>query len=109
MEAVRTPSGTGVRAKHRSLVFAKKRGGGKLLPLPFTTFSEIVALGFKARVYCPSCYEHRPIDTLAENLRDRCFATTRFRSTKIRCTGKSRASGAKQITASSLIGAPGAC
>jgi len=66
---------------------AKRHGGGKLLPLPFTTFSEIVALGLKARVYCPSCYEHRPIDTLAENLSERCFATTRFRCTKIRYTG----------------------
>jgi hypothetical protein len=30
---------------------AKAKGGGKLHPLPFTTSSEIVALGLKARVY----------------------------------------------------------
>jgi hypothetical protein len=48
--------------------------------LPFTTFGEMAALGLKAKVYCPSCYEHRPNDPAAEHLRDRCFATTRFRS-----------------------------
>jgi hypothetical protein len=58
-----------------------------LHPLPFTTFGEIAALGFKATVYCSACYEHRPIDLGAEHLRDRCFATTRFRCTKIRYTG----------------------
>ena len=31
---------------------AKKQGGGKLHPLPFTTFGEIAALGLKATVYC---------------------------------------------------------
>jgi hypothetical protein len=63
---------------------AKKRGGGKLLPLPFTTFGEIAALGLKASVYCSRCYAHRPIDPAAGNLRERCFETTR---TKIRYTG----------------------
>ena len=58
-----------------------------LHPLPFTTFGELAALGFKATVYCSSCYEHRPIDPAAEHLRDRCFAMTRFRCTKIRYTG----------------------
>jgi hypothetical protein len=57
-----------------------------LHPLPFTTFGEIAALGLKATVYCSACYEHRPIDP-AEHLRDRCFATTRFRCIKIRYTG----------------------
>src|SRR5260370_3657056 len=57
-----------------------------LHPLPFTTFGEIAALGFRARVYCSRCYEHRSIDLAAEHLRDRCFATTRFRCTKIRYT-----------------------
>jgi hypothetical protein len=66
---------------------AKIEGGGKLHPLPFKTFSEIAALGFKARVYCSRCYEHRAIDPVAEYLRERCFATTRFRCTKIRYTG----------------------
>jgi hypothetical protein len=65
----------------------KAKGVGKLHPLPFTTFGEIAALGLKAMVYCPGCYEHRPIDPTAEHLRDRCFATTRFRCTKIRNTG----------------------
>ena len=37
--------------------------------------------------YCSSCYNHRPIDATAAHLRDRCFATTRFRCTKIRYTG----------------------
>jgi hypothetical protein len=87
MEAVRTLSGDRVRAKHGSLVMAKKQGGGKLLPLPFTTFGEIAALGLKATVYCSRCYEHRPIDPAAEHLHDRCFSTTRFRCTKIRYTG----------------------
>ena len=58
-----------------------------LHPLPFTTFGQIAAFGFKAKVYCPGCYEHRSIDLAAEHLRDRCFATTRFRCTKIRYTG----------------------
>ena len=58
-----------------------------LHPLPFTTFGEIAALGLKATVYCPACYEHRSIDPTAEHLRNRCFATTRFRCTKIRYTG----------------------
>ena len=51
---------------------AKAKGGGKLHPLPFTTFGEIAALGLKPTVYCSACYEHRPIDPLAEHLRDRC-------------------------------------
>jgi hypothetical protein len=38
-------------------------------------------------VYCPCCYEHRSIDPAAGHLRDRCFATARFRCTKIRYTG----------------------
>jgi hypothetical protein len=54
---------------------------------PLTTFGEIAALGLNATVYCSRCYEHRPIDPAAEHLRDRCFATTRFRCTKIRHTG----------------------
>ena len=58
-----------------------------LHPLPFTTFGEIAALAFKASVYCSRCYEHRSIDLAAEHLRDRCFATTRFRCPKIRYTG----------------------
>jgi hypothetical protein len=60
---------------------AKKQGGGKLLPLPFTTFGAIAALDLKATVYCSRCYQHRPINPAAEHLRDRCFATTRFRVT----------------------------
>jgi hypothetical protein len=64
-----------------------KAKGGKLRPLPFKTFGEIAALGLKATVYCSACHEHRPIDLGAEHLRDRCFATTRFRCTKIRYTG----------------------
>ena len=66
---------------------AKRQGGGKLHPLPFKTFSEIAALGFKARVYCSRCYEHRAIDPVAEYLRERCFATTRFRCGEVRYTG----------------------
>jgi hypothetical protein len=66
---------------------AKAKGGGKLHRLPFKTFGEIAALDLKATVYCSRCYEHRPIDPTAEHLRDRCFATTRFRCTEIRYTG----------------------
>jgi hypothetical protein len=58
-----------------------------LHPLPFTTFGELVALEFKAKIYCSRCYEHRPVNQTAVHLRDRCFATTRFRCTKIRYTG----------------------
>jgi hypothetical protein len=58
-----------------------------LHPLPFTTFGEMAALGLKATVYCSGCYEHRLIDPTAEHFRDHCFATTRFRCTKIRYTG----------------------
>jgi hypothetical protein len=61
-----------------------------LHPLPFTTIGEIAALGLKATVYCSACYEHRNIDPAAERLRDRCFATTRFRCTEIRYTGAVR-------------------
>jgi hypothetical protein len=66
---------------------AKKQGGGKLLPLPFTTFGEIGTLCLKATVYCSRCFQHRPIDPAAEHLRDRCFATTRFRCCEVRYTG----------------------
>jgi len=45
---------------------AKKQCGGKLLPLPFTTFGEAAALGFEASVYCSRCYEHRSIDPAAD-------------------------------------------
>jgi hypothetical protein len=62
-----------------------------LHPLPFTTFGEIAALGLKATVYCSACYEHRPIDPTAEHLRDRYFATTRFRCTKVRLLAPSAA------------------
>ena len=65
----------------------KKQGGGRLLRLPFATFGELAALGLKATIYCSNCYEHRPIDPAAQHLRDRCFATTRFRCTKTRYTG----------------------
>ncbi|SRR5216683_7727890 len=47
---------------------------------------ELAALGLKAAVYCSRCYAHRSIDPAADHLRDRCFATTRFRCTKIRYT-----------------------
>jgi 2-haloacid dehalogenase len=47
---------------------AKAKGGGKLHPLPFTTFGEIAALGLKATVHCSACYEHRPIDPTVEML-----------------------------------------
>ena len=66
---------------------AKKQGGGKLYPLPFTTFGESASLDLKATVYCSRCFQHRPIDPDAEHLRDRCFATTRFRCCEARYTG----------------------
>ena len=56
--------------------------------LPFTTFGEAAALGLEAHVYCPSCYTTRQVDPAADHLRDRCFATTRFRCTNVRWTGK---------------------
>jgi hypothetical protein len=59
-----------------------------LHPLPFTTFGEMSALGLAAAVYCSRCYETRRIDSASETLRDRCFATARFRCTKVRYTGE---------------------
>ena len=80
-----------------------------LHPLPFATFAELAARGFKATVYCSRCYEHRPIDLAAEHLRDRCFATTRFRcTTKIRYTGAvCGSSGSVEIEPSVLLPAGG--
>jgi hypothetical protein len=85
--ALRVARGQGIRLAKAESVMAKKKGGGKLLPLPFTTFGDLAALGLKATVYCSRCYQHRPIDPAAEHLRDRCFATTRFRCCEIRYTG----------------------
>ena len=56
---------------------AKRQGGGRLVPLPFTTFGELAAIDLKATVYCSRCYEHPALIQLP-TLRDRCFATTRF-------------------------------
>ena len=64
---------------------AKAKGGGKMHPLPLETFAE-----------CPwpqgdglllRCCAHRTIDPSAEHLRDRSFASIRFRCAKIRYTG----------------------
>ena len=75
-----------------------------LRPLPFMTFGEIAALGYRATVYCSRCYEHRPIEASADHLRDRCFATTRFRCTKIRYTGAvCGSSGSVEIEPSVLL------
>jgi hypothetical protein len=49
-----------------------------LRPLPFTTFREIAALQLEAHVYCSRCYALRQIDPSADQVRDRCFAGTRF-------------------------------
>jgi hypothetical protein len=49
--------------------------------LPFTTFGEAAALGLEAYVYCPTCFTTRQLDPAADHLRDRCFASTRFRCT----------------------------
>jgi hypothetical protein len=59
-----------------------------LHPLPFTTFGEMAALSLEAAVYCSRCYETRRIDHASEILRDRYFATARFRCTKVRYTGE---------------------
>ena len=107
MEAVATPSGIGAGHKHGSLVMAKNRDGGRLLPLPSTTFGEAVALGFEASVYCSRCYEYRPVDPAAEHLRDRCFATARFRCTKIRYTGAGCGSGSVVINPPVLLSVGG--
>jgi hypothetical protein len=77
----------GIQLANQELVMAKEQGGGRLHRLPFTTFGEIAALDLKATVYCSRCFQHRPIDPAAEHLRDRCFATTRFRCCEIRYTG----------------------
>jgi hypothetical protein len=61
---------------------------GMLHDLPFTTFSEIAALGLEAHVYCPTCHTMRQLDPMADRLRDRCFAGTRFRCTNTRCTSE---------------------
>ena len=59
-----------------------------LHPLQFTKFGELTPLGLVAvaAVYCSRCYETRRIED--ERVRDRCFATARFRCTKIRYTGE---------------------
>src|SRR5258708_20255128 len=87
MEAVRTPSGTGVRAKHGSLVMAKAKGGGKLHRLPFTTFGEIAALGFEIEVHCSSCYRQTKVDPANRRLNDRVFAAAPFRCGSMRDRG----------------------
>src|SRR5882757_3762077 len=68
-----------------------------LHPLPFITFAELAALGLEAHVYCPSCYTTRRVDPSADQLRDRCFAGTRFRCTHVRWNGET-CSGLGQIT-----------
>jgi hypothetical protein len=66
---------------------AKKQGGGKLLPLSFTTFGEIAAFGLEVHVSCTKCHSSRLIDLL-DRLRDRCFAGARFSCTAVRLDGE---------------------
>ena len=58
-----------------------------LHPLPFSTFGQIAALGLEVGVYCPGCFAERRIDPASEALRDRCFATIRFRCSRSRWNG----------------------
>jgi hypothetical protein len=55
---------------------------------PFATFREAAALGLEAYVYCPTCYRTSQLDPTANHLRDRCFASARFRCTNIRWNGE---------------------
>src|SRR5215467_3395709 len=59
-----------------------------LRPLPFTTFSEIAALQLEAHVYCSRCYAMRRFDPSANDVRDRCFAGTRFWSRRCDTPGQ---------------------
>jgi hypothetical protein len=59
-----------------------------LRALPFTTFGGAAALGLEAHVYCPRCFRSCQVDAAADRLRDRCFATARFRCTNVRWTGE---------------------
>jgi hypothetical protein len=62
--------------------------------LPFATFGEAAALGLEAHVYCPTCYTTRQLDPAADHLRDRCFASTRFRARYRSVRLRSAAAGA---------------
>jgi len=66
---------------------AKAKGGGKLHPLPFTTFGEIAALGLEAEVHCSSCYRQTKVDPADRGLSDRVFAAAPFRCSGMRDCG----------------------
>ena len=66
---------------------AKAKGGGKLHPLPFTTFGEIAALGLEAKVHCASCYRQTKVDMADRRLNDRIFAAVPFRCHGMRDRG----------------------
>lgn len=50
-----------------------------MLPLPFTTFEEIAALGLEVEVSCPSCHHIASADPASQQLRARRFVDVRFR------------------------------
>jgi hypothetical protein len=58
-----------------------KAKGGKLHPLPFTTFGEIAALGLEVEVRCAGCRHEVKFDPADEQLRNRPFAGAPFRCT----------------------------
>jgi hypothetical protein len=63
------------------------RRSAKSVPLPFTTFGDIAALGLEARAWCSSCKSWGCIDTSDPRWSGRRFAGTRLRCQKRRYDG----------------------
>ena len=66
---------------------AEKSDRRTAAPLPFTTFGEIAALGFKAQVYCIGCKQWGQIDATDPRWCYRRFAGARLRCTRTRYDG----------------------
>ena len=50
-------------------------------PLPIVTFADIAAAGLPTLVYCPRCFQHRPLDPI-----DPRWAGRRFAGAMLRCS-----------------------
>lgn len=65
-----------------------------LVPLPFTTFGDIVDAGWQVGIYCPGCYRTTPIQQVSawsgNVLRGLCAFHARFRCHKMRPTTRQR-------------------
>ena len=67
---------------------AKKSDRQTAAPLPFTTFAEIAALGFKAHVYCIGCKHWGLVDAADPRCANQRFAGARLRCTRLRSTAR---------------------